>query len=408
MKENSPLPTVVKSDDFLTKKMRRFISARTKPLKIGQLTIILPDDTTLTLKGDHIGPIGQIRFHSTAAYLRMLLGGPMGLAESYLRGEWSSPNLESVFLAVLLNPDSFKKSHNFAFVRGWIDSVTHFMRQNSKKGARRNIAYHYDLGNAFFEHWLDPSMTYSSAWYENGATNLEQAQNQKMARICKVAAIEKQDHVLEIGCGWGGFAEYAALQYGANIHGITLSQQQLSYANKRFATRKISHLAKAFMTDYRDVKGQFDKIISIEMFEAVGKKHWPDFFRCLHDYLKPGGIAVLQIITIDDKHFAHYSKHTDFIQKYIFPGGFLPSPNALAHAVEKAYLRLDHTHFFGKSYAKTCRKWGQSFQAAWPRIEKLGFDRRFKYMWEYYLSYCAAGFEAGHINVGLFKITRPK
>jgi cyclopropane-fatty-acyl-phospholipid synthase len=212
--------------------------------------------------------------------------------------------------------------------------------------------------------------------------------------------------VLEIGCGWGGFSEFVARDIGAEIHGLTLSQEQLSFANKRYQKAGLDHLATAAYTDYRDSNGQFDKIVSIEMFEAVGEENWDTYFQSVQERLAPGGVAVLQIITIDDHRFHSYRKGADFIQRYIFPGGFLPSQSALGNAIKRNGFELIRSEFFGQSYARTCASWNKQFQHAWPEIQSMGYSLNFKRMWEYYLSYCEAGFQEGCVDVGIFKIKK--
>jgi len=284
-----------------------------------------------------------------------------------------------------------------------INRLRHLMNANTKTGSRRNISYHYDLGNAFYETWLDSSMTYSSALFQ-GEETLEQAQANKYQAIAQMAELTSDDRVLEIGCGWGGFSEYAARQYQANIHGLTLSTEQLAFAQNRYQASGIAERASASLTDYRDVSGTYDKVVSIEMFEAVGYENWDAYFQTIKSRLKPGGIAALQIITIEDERFEHYRNGVDFIQRYIFPGGMLPSPKVLKRSIERNGLRLAESQYFGQSYAKTCHIWQKNFQHAWNDIERMGFDLRFKHMWEYYLSYCEAGFKAGSIDVGIFKL----
>ena len=318
-------------------------------------------------------------------------------------GDWECPDLTALFDIALANEQAFDLENRGSWLFRTLNRLRHLLNNNSKTGSRRNISYHYDLGNEFYSHWLDETMTYSSALF-SAEEKLADAQQKKYRTIADMAELKSGDKVLEIGCGWGGFSEVAAKEYGAEIKGLTLSKEQLSYAQNRYQKANVAHLASASLTDYRDARGQYDKIVSIEMFEAVGYENWDTYFTAVKRLLKPGGTALLQIILIEDERFDSYRKNVDFIQKYIFPGGLLPSVEALSASVEENGLSLRDSHLFGPSYAKTCEIWQKNFQHAWDDIKPLGFDTRFKRMWEYYLSYCEAGFKAGTIDVGLFKI----
>jgi cyclopropane-fatty-acyl-phospholipid synthase len=288
----------------------------------------------------------------------------------------------------------------------WARMMTHKLRANTRKGSRRNIAAHYDLGNAFYSQWLDPTMTYSSAVFENPNQSLEDAQRNKWRKLAQMLDLREGMHVLEIGCGWGGFAMFAAREYGCRVTGITLSTEQLAFAKKAAAEAQFSHLVDFQLIDYRDVSGSFDRIVSIEMFEAVGEEHWPSYFRVVRDRLKPGGVAALQIITVEDRRFEEYRGQVDFIQMYIFPGGMLPSPSALKREAAQQGLGFETARTFALSYAETLRRWREVFDARWETIQPLGFDERFKRMWDYYLASCEGGFRAGSIDVGQFRLTR--
>jgi len=290
--------------------------------------------------------------------------------------------------------------------RRLIEQVLHKLNQNSRKGSKRNIAAHYDLGNSFYQLWLDKSMTYSSALFEGQTTCLSEAQRQKYLRIANKIELKEGDKLLEIGCGWGGFAEIAAKEYGCQVTGLTLSKEQASSCKKRLKDSGIERKVDIRLEDYRDVKGLYDKIVSIEMLEAVGEKFWRRYFESIRDRLAPGGKAAIQTITIKDDCFESYKKNPDFIQQFIFPGGMLPTPSAIKHNVEAVGLKLTDTFYFGKSYIKTLHLWDQEFKKEWSRIEELGFDTNFKNTWTYYLNYCAAGFQSGRINVGQFLIQK--
>jgi cyclopropane-fatty-acyl-phospholipid synthase len=288
---------------------------------------------------------------------------------------------------------------NWGLMRAW-NRVQHFLRANSKSGSRRNIAYHYDLGNDFYSEWLDPGMTYSSALFDDEHDDLESAQENKYRQLAERLELKAHHRVLEIGCGWGGFAEYAAKEYGCNIVCLTLSKEQLAFAQERINTAGLAEQIEFRLQDYRDVEGQFDRIVSIEMFEAVGEEYWGTYFAQVKQLLRPEGQAGLQIISIANERFEGYRNETDFIQKYIFPGGMLPSPEKLDQHIEQAGLSKTSEHLFGRSYARTLSIWRKEFLRNWDSISQLGYSRKFRRMWEYYLCYCEAGFRRGTIDVG--------
>jgi len=281
------------------------------------------------------------------------------------------------------------------------------MNRNTRRGSRRNIAAHYDLGNEFYEQWLDPGMTYSAGLVSLANQTLEEAQDAKLDRVLSLLDLAGGESVLEIGCGWGSLAERMIDRHDCTVTGITLSAEQLAFAQGRLRDRTVAGRCDLRLQDYRDVRGTFDRIVSIEMLEAVGEAYWPTYFEKLQNCLRPGGAAVLQVITIDEARFDYYHRRPDFIQKYIFPGGMLPTTEIIEREIEKAGLQLVAKEFFGESYARTLEEWQRRFQDAWPAIKALGFDARFKRTWEYYLAYCQAGFDTGAINVGLYKIARP-
>jgi len=376
-------------------------------LKSAKLTLILPDNDSLEFGCPKSqGPHACIRLHSFRPLTSLFLKGELAFAESYIQGEWESPNMTALFQFGLAIEEKFLTKKTNEWLINSIERIRHLWNRNSRQGSRRNISYHYDLGNEFYKSWLDESMTYSSALFVSPNDSLEQGQQNKYQAIAKMLNIKKSDRVLEIGCGWGGFSEFVACDIGAEIHGLTLSQEQLVFASERYRKAGLDHLATVAYTDYRDSKGQFDKIVSIEMFEAVGEENWDTYFQTIQQRLAPGGVAVLQIITIDDHRFQSYRKGADFIQRYIFPGGFLPSQSALGNAIERNGFDLTHSEFFGHSYARTCATWNRHFQHAWPEIQSMGYSLNFKRMWEYYLSYCEAGFQEGCVDVGIFKIKK--
>ncbi|WP_417782606.1 class I SAM-dependent methyltransferase [Terasakiella pusilla] len=404
MTENKAVSLTSPSLDTHTNPWVRTIAHQLGNLKHGRLSLTLPDGHTL-----HVGEgerHASVILNNYRPLSRFILHGDLALAESYMEGEWECPDLTSLFDIALANENEFSLDNRGSWLVKTLNRVRHLLNKNSKRGSRRNISYHYDLGNNFYKKWLDDTMTYSSALFSDDHENLRDAQLHKYRTIAEMAGLKKGDKVLEIGCGWGGFSQVAAEEYDSHIHGLTLSSEQLEYALKRYQNAGIADRAYASLTDYRDSVGKFDKIVSIEMFEAVGFEHWDTYFEVVKKRLKDDGCAVLQIILIEDDRFDSYRKNVDFIQKYIFPGGLLPSIKALTQTLDRHGLKCDEQLLFGQSYAKTCELWQKNFQHNWNEIKPMGFDDRFKKMWEYYLSYCEAGFKAGTIDVGLFKITK--
>jgi cyclopropane-fatty-acyl-phospholipid synthase len=283
--------------------------------------------------------------------------------------------------------------------------VRHLLRANSKAGSRRNIAFHYDLGNAFYERWLDRSMTYSSALYAHPDQTLEDAQEAKLSRVEQLLDLRGGEKVLEIGCGWGALAMRLA-HAGARVTGVTLSSEQLAFSRQRVEQQAVVGKVAFDMTDYRDLEGCYDRIVSIEMLEAVGEVYWPIYFKTLHNRLNAGGIAVLQVITIDEARFDAYRGSADFIQRHIFPGGMLPTKAIIVELSARAGLKLVSTQSFGQSYAATLSEWRKRFLASWPSIAEMGFPERFRRLWDYYLCYCEAGFRAETIDVGFYVLAK--
>ncbi|MBX7247781.1 MAG: cyclopropane-fatty-acyl-phospholipid synthase family protein [Caulobacteraceae bacterium] len=385
---------------------RMFLKLAASNWAVGQWRFILPDGRDIVIRGRDKGPVGVIRVQDFRFVGRVMAAGDIGFAEGYMAGEWDTPDLSALLEVISLNYDRIKKlTLGNPFVR-FINNLTHLMRRNSRAGSRKNIHAHYDLGNAFYEKWLDPSMTYSSARYARRGQPLDEAQINKYRALAESMGLQRGQSVLEIGCGWGGFAEFAAREVGANVTGITISREQYDYARERLFRQGLGEQTEIRMVDYRDVDGRFDRVASIEMFEAVGEEYWPAYFGKIHDVLTPGGRAGLQIITIEDQHFDTYRRRTDFIQKYIFPGGVLPSEAALKPVIENAGLAWGKVARFGQDYADTLAEWGKRFQAAWPEIRPLGFDERFRRLWAFYLSYCEAGFRTGRTDVIQLELKR--
>ncbi len=368
-------------------------------LTSGSLELRLPDGTIYRCAGEAEGPTAILVVKHWAFARRLTGQGDIGLAEAYLRGEWESPDVTAFLQLFAANQHVIASIlADKPLIRQW-QRFRHWLNRNSKAGSKRNIHAHYDLGNRFYSAWLDPTMTYSSAVFAPGETDLKAGQTRKYAQLAEQTQIGQQHHVLEIGCGWGGFAEYAARDIGCKVTALTISREQFEFAQKRIFEAGLNEKVEIKFQDYRDEKGTFDRIASIEMFEAVGQEYWPTYFGQLRDRLTTGGIAGLQVITIQDQLFEGYRREIDFIRRYVFPGGMLPSPRIMHAMGEKFGLSLTAEKVFGLDYATTLAHWRDSFRAAWPNMGGLGFDERFRRLWEYYLSYCEAGFRAGSIDV---------
>jgi cyclopropane-fatty-acyl-phospholipid synthase len=376
-------------------------------LKNGRLEFHLPDGRVFRAEGTNPGPLGICEVHDPDIFARLIREGDLGFCDAYLEGGWSTPDLQALMDAVHADNDEVYDGFlGMALVRAY-EKLRFWMQGNSKRQAKKNISYHYDLGNDFYSLWLDDTMTYSSALFETGQESTEAAQRAKYAALADKIGVKPGDHLLEIGCGWGGFAEYAAKERGARITGLTISREQHDYAVARMERQGLSDRVEIRMQDYRETEGQFDGIASIEMFEAVGEKYWPVFFSTVRDRLKPGAVAALQIITVQDSRWQVYKRGVDFIQKYIFPGGMLPCPAVLRQQVEAAGLQFSGSHEFGESYSQTLRRWHETFNERWDDVAALGFDDRFRRMWSFYLTSCAASFHSGNTDVTQISVTRP-
>ncbi len=376
--------------------LRKLMAAR---LTCGTLTLITPGGNRICNVGAEAGPRAELVINRWRALRRLLTGGDLGFAEAYLDGDWDSPDLAAFIELAARNADVVEAHAEGTIISRLRRRRAHDRRANTKRGARRNIEAHYDLGNEFYAAWLDAGLTYSSALFAQLDMSLEDAQAAKQSRVLDLLDMPKGATVLEIGCGWGGLAERLA-RAGAKVTGITLSPSQLAIAAPRVASLG----ADLRLQDYRDVTGTFDRIVSIEMLEAVGAAYWQDFFNKLNACLAPGGRAVLQVISIAEDRFATYMRRPDFIQRHIFPGGMLPSVEQLRIQINRAGLALRSVEHFGASYAATLAEWRRRFDEAWPRLHPLGFDERFRRKWEFYLAYCEAGFRAGSIDVGLYEV----
>ena len=373
-------------------------------LECGDLTVILADGQRLVARGSTEGPSGHIHLHRGRALRRLLTGGDIGFAEAYMDGDWSSPDLAALIEVAARNQSVLPGVEGGAWPSRLANRLYHRLRANSLAGSRRNIVSHYDLGNDFYASWLDPGMSYSSGLYKTPSDSLDAAQAAKQDRVLDLLSLRPGQSVLEIGIGWGGLAE-RLIRSGGLVAGVTLSPSQLSYAAARL--RRGGLMADLHLRDYREIDGSYDRIVSIEMLEAVGEDWWPVYFAKLRGLLAPGGVAVLQTITIAEDRFASYRRGADFIQRHVFPGGMLPAPSVLRARIEEAGLAVEAVETFGESYALTLNAWRTRFDAAWPRIARQGFPPRFKRLWDYYLAYCEAGFRAGALDVGLWRL-RPR
>ena len=352
--------------------------------------------------------VPRVKVVRLKALLRGLYGGIVGLSEAYVEGDWDTPDLDLATDWALQNRENIRQALKGNAFSKWFSRLHHNLNKNTRTGSKKNIAFHYDLGNDFYRLWLDRTMSYSSALFSDENQSLEAAQQNKYRRIIELLDPQAEQKVLEIGCGWGGFAETLLTEHDVKLDAITLSAEQLAWAKNRLADVPKEKLNLS-LTDYRDLNGKacaYDRIASIEMLEAVGEAYWPTYFATLKKCLKPGGVAVIQVITIDDEIFPDYRRTPDFIQRYIFPGGMLPSPTIMREQITKAGLSLSDEQSFGLDYAKTLQYWAQSFEQAWPEIAAQGFNQRFKRLWRYYLAYCQSGFKAETIDVRFYRITK--
>lgn len=388
----------------------------------GELTVVSTNGIEHVYSGSEPGPIARIELRTAAATRRLITHGANGLAEGYLAGDWDTPDLDAVLDLGVRN--MFSKPRGTPAPLNPVQRIMHSMRDNTPSGSKKNISFHYDLGNDFYRLWLDETMTYSSALFaekpaagsdagagrstgsgsatasESSPTeDLASAQVRKWNRLLDLLQPGSQDHLLEIGCGWGGFAMHAAREAGCRVTGVTLSEEQHTWATQAVLEAGLEDRIDLRLQDYRHIPEKFSGVVSIEMFEAVGERWWPVFFERLKELLTPGGAIALQTITIDNSRFDDYRRHPDFIQRHVFPGGMLPSSERFCAVATQAGLHVDEPHFFGTSYVETLAEWRRRFEAALPDVAALGFDERFVRLWRYYLSYCRAGFSAGTCDV---------
>ena len=376
-------------------------------LDAGAIDLALPDGRVFRAEGRQPGPAARIEIRHPGFFARIAREGELGFCEAYLDGWWDTPDLQSLLDVLMTSRLWVERGHPAARLVRAVQRFNHWLNRNTRRQARRNIAAHYDLGNEFYGRWLDETMTYSSALFETAAEGLSEAQRRKYASVCDQIGAAAGAHLLEIGCGWGGFAEFAAKERGARVTGLTISREQHDFARRRMFEAGLGEQVEIVLRDYRDERGSYDGVASIEMIEAVGEKYWPAYFAAVRDRLKPGASATIQVITIPDALFPTYRRTIDFIQKYIFPGGMLPSPGVLADQIERAGMTLTGSIEFGESYSETLRRWHDRFNAAWDDIAAMGFDERFRRMWTFYLTSCAAAFRTGTTDVAQVTMRRP-
>jgi cyclopropane-fatty-acyl-phospholipid synthase len=373
---------------------------------VGSLELTLPSGRKLLLGQRGTGIDADLTLRNFKVIWASIRRAQLGFFDRYMAGDVESSDPTKFFKFYLRNRNGLDKASEGLFFASLFDKLWHKKRDNNRDGAKENISEHYDLGNAFYKLWLDDTMSYSSAIFDHSTNSLEAAQRLKLKHVMDAAEVEPGKDILEIGCGWGGFAEEAGMA-GAHVRGITLSKEQLAFAEGRIQRVGLEKNCTFHFEDYRDTRGLFDGIASVEMIEAVGEPHWPAYFQALFERLKPGGVAAIQGITILEKNFDAYKNGVDFIQRYIFPGGMLLTKDIMRDQSERAGLLLEKMECFGQSYAETLRQWHQRFEAAWPKIQPLGFDERFRRMWKLYLCYCEAGFSEGIIDVGIYKLRKP-
>ncbi len=370
----------------------------------GRLHVEFPSGASAAVGGG-TGPTARLKLASFKPVWRLLTRGSLGLAESYMRSEIDTPDLGAVLRFLNMNYTALQSASGGVSKARLSDIWWHKRRENTRRGSRRNIAAHYDLGNDFYSLWLDPGMTYSSAIFRAPDVSLEAAQEEKYRVVLDALDLKAGDKLLEIGFGWGGLAERAA-RNGARVTGLTLSKEQLAYAGARLQATGLAARVDLRLEDYRDCCGTFDRVASVEMIEAVGEAHWPRYFETIAARLTSGGKAVIQSITIDERYFENYRRQADFIQRYIFPGGMLPTVSRMNVEAARAGLEFETIERFGSSYGTTLSTWRLRFQERWPEIQRLGFDERFRRMWIYYLTYCEVGFESGDVDVGIYRLTK--
>ena len=402
--------TSLESDDasFIDRMCRNFVLQRLEMVSHGKLKLV-DREKTYEFGNATDGETPILRINSPRFWRSVIIGGGLGAADAYIKGEWDCENLAGAMSVLARNMDVLATmERGFGRLLRPLRSAMNWLRRNTRVGSRRNIAAHYDLSNDFFALMLDPTMTYSSGIFETPDATLQQASIAKYDRICRKLDLQPQDHVIEVGCGWGGFALYAAREYGCHITATTISDAQFEFAQHRVAEQGLGDRITLLRQDYRDLKGQYDKLVSIEMIEAVGEKFLDKYFEQCSNLLKPDGMMLLQAITIPDHRYDNYRRSVDFIQRYIFPGGFLPSPSAITQSLrKKTDFRLFHLVDIGPHYAESLSVWSQNFWSNIDEVRSLGFDEHFIRTWHYYLSFCEAGFRERQTGVSQILLTKP-
>ncbi len=394
-----------------------WIERRAKSMLIGKLrsikgaSLVLCDAEGVTHLGDESADTGvRISIHSPKFYTRAITGGNLGVAKSYLDGDWDCKELTTLFRVMIRALGTTDRlSLGLGRVRSVLGRMWHGLRRNTLKGSQRNIEDHYDLGNDFFKKFLDSTMSYSCGIYESAESTLEQASNAKIDRLCRIMNLSSDDHLLEIGTGWGGLAVYAAKHFGCRVTSTTISKEQFRLARERVETAGLQDRVTLLLNDYRELEGRFDKLVSVEMIEAVGHRFLPTFFRRCSELLKADGAMVLQAITMPDHRYAAYLKRTDFIQRYVFPGSCVPAMSSMTNAMaQSSDFKLVKVDEFGTHYAQTLRDWRENFLANVDGIKVLGYPDRLLRMWNYYLCYCEAGFDERYIGLSQMVLARPE
>ena len=389
-------------DKSLEKLLNNFLSK----IKYGNLEVEFPSGDKKNFSGVNDYLSASIKIHNYNFLSYIFKRGSVGYAEAYMKGFYSTPNLTNLLMLSHKNEKFFLDNINSNIFYSSLSKIRHFLNNNTKKQSKKNIRYHYDLGNKFYEKWLDQSMTYSSAIFDNNNTNLSDAQLNKYKKIADSLSLNENSETLEIGCGWGGFSSYVAKNYKCKVDAITISREQYDYTSSKIQKEGLGEKVLVQFKDYREVNKKYSNIASIEMFEAVGKKYWNNYFDVIRNSLSENGKAALQIITINEKRADDYQTRPDFIQQYIFPGGMLPTKKQLELSAKDVGLKCLELISFGKSYAQTLKIWNTQFQDSWNDVSNFGFDIKFKRMWEFYFSYCETGFLSNSTDVSHFLIKK--
>ena len=392
--------------NFFDNRLRLFFHNLLSKVHYGQIHVTFPNNEKYIYKGIKSGPEADITLNNYKFIKDVMIKGNIGLGESYMNQNYTTNSLVKLIEFAVRNKNHFNNIDRGKLIYRIVQKIYHYNNNNSKKNSKSNIKYHYDLGNNFYQFWLDETMSYSSALYDKNILDLKKAQINKYNRLLDLLRPTDKSKILEIGCGWGSLASFIGKNTNAHITAITISKEQYNHVSKMIFNQGLQEKVKVELKDYRDEYNQYDSIVSVEMFEAVGEKYWKIFFNKINQNLKNQGKAVMQIITIKDELFKNYQQRPDFIQRYIFPGGMLPSKKILRNLINEENLNLQNEFSFANSYAKTLNEWNNRFQKSWPEISKIGFNEYFKRMWEYYFSYCECGFKIGHTDISQFLISK--